>query len=123
MIIEVLKESATPIFKQIVNQVIDSIKSGELEEGDRLLPIRALAKELDINPSTVAKAYSELSELGIIKTARTMGTYITSIAVETLANEKQSSWTENFEKSIEVAQTQGATPIELLNYIKSKFGL
>ena len=44
----------TPIYKQLVEQLTRSIKSGELKPGDRLPTERELAERLDVARGTAA---------------------------------------------------------------------
>ena len=60
--------SATPIFKQIVDQVRLAVSAGRLAGGEALPSVRALAERLLVNPNTVAKAYAELATDGTIDT-------------------------------------------------------
>jgi len=68
--------SGTPIYTQIVEQVKQQVVSGELNPGDQLPTVRALALELRVNFNTVARAYRLLDESGIISTQQGRGTYI-----------------------------------------------
>jgi GntR family transcriptional regulator len=65
-----------PIYLQIVNQVKYLVASGRLAAEDELPPIRALAEQLVVNPNTVARAYRELEQAGIVYKRRTAGTYV-----------------------------------------------
>ncbi|MCP4162767.1 MAG: PLP-dependent aminotransferase family protein, partial [Deltaproteobacteria bacterium] len=60
------KEDKTPYFRQLVKQTIHLINEGILKEGFQLPSSRVLAEELDLNRSTVFKAYKELWGLGYI---------------------------------------------------------
>ena len=66
----------TPIYIQIVRQFKYLIATGSLREGDELPPVRVLAQQLLINPNTVAKAYRELENEGLIYTRPGAGTYV-----------------------------------------------
>ena len=55
-----------PIYEQICKGFGELIGSGALKENDKLPGARTLAKELGLNPNTVAKAYSRLEHDGII---------------------------------------------------------
>ncbi len=66
-----------PIYQQIVDQIKAQIASGELQPGDQLPTVRALATDLRINFNTVARAYRMLDEDRIISTQQGRGTYIT----------------------------------------------
>ena len=48
--------SPVPAYLQVIQAVKLEILSGRLQDGDRLPPIRELAKILKLNPNTVAKA-------------------------------------------------------------------
>ncbi len=56
--------SATPVYRQIVEQIRYLVEGGGLRPGDRLPPVRQLADNLGVNRNTVAKAYAMLRELG-----------------------------------------------------------
>ncbi len=59
-------ESNVPIYLQIRNQIVIGIADGELQIGERLPTIRALANDLGINMMTVSKAYQLLKTEGYI---------------------------------------------------------
>ena len=65
--------SATPLYRQIRDQVVMAIADGTLKEGERLPTIRALADESGINMMTVSKAYQLLKQEGYILTDRRSG--------------------------------------------------
>ncbi|MBS0266280.1 MAG: GntR family transcriptional regulator [Planctomycetes bacterium] len=65
-----------PIYAQIVNQVKYLVASRRLKPGDELPPIRVLAERLVINPNTVARAYRELEQAGLVEKRRTAGTFV-----------------------------------------------
>ena len=60
-----------------MDQIKAQIASGELQPGDQLPTVRALATDLRINFNTVARAYRMLDEDRIISTQQGRGTYIT----------------------------------------------
>ncbi|MBU6398730.1 MAG: GntR family transcriptional regulator [Verrucomicrobia bacterium] len=65
-----------PIYRQIVNQVKYLVAAGRLAPGEELPPIRALAEQLVINPNTVARAYLELEQAGLVTKRHGSGTYV-----------------------------------------------
>ena len=75
-------KSGVPFHRQIVDQIHYGITSGRLIPGEQLPPVRNLAASLQINPSNVRKAYSELKKLGILNTQRGTGTFISHRKVE-----------------------------------------
>jgi len=82
MLLRVDTTSATPVYSQIISQTKHAIASGVLREGDFLPSLRDTAKELRVNPHTVAKAYRELEVLGLVRTDQGRGTYVTGSGVE-----------------------------------------
>ncbi len=65
-----------PIYRQIVTQVKYLVAAGRLVPGQELPPIRVLAQQLVINPNTVARAYLELEQLGLVTKRHGTGTYV-----------------------------------------------
>jgi GntR family transcriptional regulator len=68
--------SKIPIYIQIIDQVKHLIASGILRPDDQLPTVRELASDLDVNFTTVARAYRLLDEEGLISTQHGRGTYI-----------------------------------------------
>lgn len=71
---------------QIVNQVQDAIRSGQLVPGDRLPPERELAERFAVSRVTVRDALRSLEVLGLIqiRVGATGGAFVTSPRVETV---------------------------------------
>ena len=67
MQIHISAGSPQSIYRQIADQIRQAIVSGNLKVGDPVPSVRQLAKELAINPNTVAKAYSELTRDGVLE--------------------------------------------------------
>ena len=68
--------SATPPYEQIRTQISSLIVLGALEPGTRLPTVRRLAADLGIAAGTVARAYRELEQSGLIDTRRRNGTVV-----------------------------------------------
>lgn len=67
MIIEIDPGSSTPIYTQLMYQLKKGIVRGELQQGESLPSVRALAGDIGVNMHTVNKAYSLLAEEGILQ--------------------------------------------------------
>ena len=76
MIFQINFKSGKPIYLQLVDQVKAAAASGALRPGEALPSIRPLAEELRVNRNTVAKAYSELENLGIVETQPGRGCFL-----------------------------------------------
>jgi GntR family transcriptional regulator len=66
----------TPIWSQIEEGVRRLVASRALEPGHVVPSVRDLARELRINPATVARAYQRLTDAGVLTVRRGDGTYV-----------------------------------------------
>src|ERR1700677_1782952 len=69
--------SDVPIFRQIVQQIHRAAALGQLEVGEQLPAVRALAEMLVINPNTVARSYQELIRDGVLESRSGRGVFVT----------------------------------------------
>ncbi|MGA8788570.1 MAG: GntR family transcriptional regulator [Paenarthrobacter sp.] len=65
-----------PPYEQIRRQLSSLITVGILEPGNRLPTVRSLAADLGIAAGTVARAYKELEQAGLIESRRRNGTVV-----------------------------------------------
>ena len=79
--------SGVPVNRQIIDQIIFGIASGQLKLGEQLPTVRALAVELKVNLNTVSKAYKELEIKNILETQQGTGTFINK--TENVVSEKE----------------------------------
>ncbi|MFS8580193.1 MAG: GntR family transcriptional regulator [Novibacillus thermophilus] len=86
--------SKEPIYEQIKNQIKQSIFKGELQEGDSLPSIRALAKDLHISVITTKRAYEDLEQEGFITSVVGKGSFVAGQNSD-LIREKRLKWIED----------------------------
>lgn len=79
MFIDVDPRSPTPLYEQIAARVRLAVASGELEAGDGLPSVRALARELRVNPATVVQAYRDLAADGFVEIRHGQGTFVREV--------------------------------------------
>lgn len=77
MILQINFKSGMPIYLQVVDQIKAAAAAGALRPGELLPSIRPLAEELRVNRNTIAKAYSELENQGVIETLPGRGCFLT----------------------------------------------
>jgi molybdate-binding protein/DNA-binding transcriptional regulator YhcF (GntR family) len=65
-----------PIYRQISEQVKQHIANNQLKPGERMPTVRELSGTLRVNPATVARAYQELEQEGILGASRRRGTIV-----------------------------------------------
>lgn len=68
--------SAVPPYEQIRGQISSLLAVGVLAPGSRLPTVRSLAADLGIAAGTVARAYKELEQAGLIESRRRNGTIV-----------------------------------------------
>jgi GntR family transcriptional regulator len=67
------------VYLQIIDQVKRDIALGRLDKEEKLPTVRQLAQQLAINPNTIAKAYRQLEQEGIIVTRAGAGAFVANL--------------------------------------------
>ncbi|MEO5851361.1 MAG: GntR family transcriptional regulator [Nocardioides sp.] len=81
-----------PPYDQVKTQIAAQVASGSLSPGDKLPTVRRLAADLGIAPNTVARAYRELEQAGVIDTRGRSGTFVSGNQVQRAAREAAASY-------------------------------
>jgi len=71
--------SDRPVYRQIIDQIKRDIALGRLNKNEKLPTVRQLARQLAINPNTIAKAYRQLEQEGIIVTKPGAGAFVANL--------------------------------------------
>ena len=71
--------SATPIYKQLTDQVRLAVATGRLAVGDQLPSVREVVAATAINPNTVLKAYRDLEREGLVEARTGHGTFVRAL--------------------------------------------
>ncbi|WP_163392002.1 GntR family transcriptional regulator [Enterovibrio norvegicus] len=66
-------QDPSPKFRQLMTQIQRQIVSGVLKPGDKLLSVRKLAAELNINPMTISRCYQLMEKQGWLERKRGVG--------------------------------------------------
>ena len=69
-------KSGQPVYEQVIFAVHKALVTGQLEVGDAFPSVRALSKELKINPNTVLKVVAHLKQDGLLVVEPGRGTFI-----------------------------------------------
>ena len=80
MFVHVDPSNGLAIYDQIVRQVKFAVASDALRPGNLVPSVRELARDLTVNPNTVARAYRELQADNVLQALRGTGLEITSSA-------------------------------------------
>jgi GntR family transcriptional regulator len=81
--------NGVPIYEQIVRQTKFAIASRALASGELIPSVRELARELTLNPNTVARAYRQLQSEGIVEVVRGSGLQVAPGALRMCVEERQ----------------------------------
>jgi len=69
-----------PIYLQIMEEIKKRSVRGQYRPGRQLPSVRELARQMNVNPNTMARAYMELEREGFIAAKRGQGSFITEEA-------------------------------------------
>lgn len=105
--------SMIPIYEQIIEEIKNLIRKGELKENDVLPSVRSLARELKISALTVKKAYDELEKDGLIVTVHGKGSYISFSNKALLEEEMRKELENDLELSIAKGRKIGLSDAEI----------
>src|SRR3954471_12675006 len=104
--------SPVPPYEQVRMRIAELAAVGRLAAGTRLPPVRALATELGLAANTVARAYRELEQAGLVETRGRAGTLVTARAARTPAAAQQAA-----QRYAQQATALGLTPQAALDLV------
>ena len=122
MHIHISPKDGVPIYRQIIQQIKYLVASGRLNPGEEMPAIRTLAKQLIINPNTVARAYRDLESEGVLESKQGSGTTVSLNGLSPLARkEKISILTERCDSVVAEAIQLNIEPDTLVDIIKRRY--
>jgi len=102
-----------PIWRQIQESMRYLVAQGAIPAETPVPSVRELAKELQVNPATVSKAYQQLVAEGVLVVRRGEGTFPATQAPAIPKGERRKRLREAAESYAAVARTLGADEDEL----------
>ena len=111
-------DSAVPPYEQVRLRIAGLAADGELAAGAKLPPVRQLAGRLGLAANTVARAYRELEQAGLVETRGRAGTVITARAGRTPAEAQRAA-----QRYAEQATSLGVAPAAALELVRAALGL
>jgi GntR family transcriptional regulator len=118
--IQVTAGSASPIYRQVVDQIRQAAASGKIAVGEALPSVRALAAELLINPNTIAKAYAALVRDGVLESQQGRGYFVSERRDIFSRKERQRRLEDVMTPFLAEALTLGFTAQQILNEVGKK---
>lgn len=109
----------TPIYRQLVDQMIARILDQTYREGEMMPSVRQLATEYGVNPLTASKAYQELAKFDLTEKKRGIGLVIKDGVREALLKRQQKEFLRNeWPGIVERIERLGIDPAELLKQMR-----
>ncbi len=114
-----------PIYIQIMKEIKKRAVREQYQAGVQLPSIRDMAKEMAVNPNTIARVYMELEREGFIVTRRGQGSFITdeSGKIEGERRKLADEATERFLKEIIDIELNGGHRGKLIDMISDKLSV
>ncbi|HEX4983832.1 MAG TPA: GntR family transcriptional regulator [Ilumatobacteraceae bacterium] len=85
-------DDRTPIYRQIADEIRDQLLTGALAAGDQVMSTTQYSTFHRINPATVAKAFQQLVDEGLLEKRRGIGMFVTEGASERLRAERRAAF-------------------------------
>lgn len=118
MQIHIEAKDGVPIYLQVMQQIKYLVASGRLQPGEELPSIRALAEQLLVNPNTIARAYRELENAGVVEKRRTAGTYVAETGSPLAKKERLKLLNERIDRLLVEAYQMGFELDDVLKLIQ-----
>ncbi len=111
--------AARPIYEQVIEEIKKEIVRGEINPGEKLPSQRQMAKNIDVNPNTVQRAYREMEARDLVETKRGRGTFIKDDdkVITEIKKEMAEHAVENY---IEQMESLGFNTEEIFKKLKDK---
>ena len=120
MLLQIDFKSGTPVYLQLVDQVRHAAASGSLRAGEPLPSIRPLAEELRVNRNTIAKAYTELENQGVIETSPGKGCFLKEVNSPLTKSARNDLLTQEIDRAIVAAHHLQIPDADLLALVKKR---
>jgi GntR family transcriptional regulator len=101
-------EPGTSLYEQVVFAAKRAVVSGQMRPGDPFPSVRALSRELKINPNTAHKIILQLVDDGVLEVRPGIGTVVAEPAVASLS-ERSSLLKKELEQLVVEAKQMGLT--------------
>ena len=117
MEIVISSNTSKPIYEQITSQIKALIMSGELQTGDPIPSMRAMAKSLHVSVITVQKAYEDLQRDGFIETIVGRGSFVSASNRDFIQEEQQRKAESYLQEAAEIGRTSGISLDKLIELL------
>ena len=112
--LQVSDDDPRPVFRQVVEEIQRCVTVGILKPGDPLPAVRALARELKVNPNTIQHAYRTLEQEHTVYVKRGIGTFVSAMPQRDLKGRQKVVARQIAEKMLREAYRHGLLASDLV---------
>ena len=120
MFIEIDPSLPQPIFEQVAQQIKFAVAACTVRADEMIPSVRDLARQLAINPNTVARAYRELQDENILAPRRGIGLVVTELAQAECQKQRKECFQQRFKTFMNDAARSGLSQKELDEILQTK---
>ena len=111
--------NGVPVYEQIARQIVYAIASGGIVPGELVPSVRNLSRELAVNPNTVARAYRQLQDSGVLETVRGEGLLVTDKAPDQCQDDRRQLIAKRIESVLLEARQSRLSDPEIKSLVES----
>ena len=110
-----MSDDTRPVYLRLRDLIAAAIIEGRYREGEMLPSVRAFAAEQGANPLTVAKAYQQFQNDGLVRVQRGVGMFVAAGAAERLRDNERRRFLEDEWPAVRERMARlGIEPADLL---------
>lgn len=113
MFFHISMSNGVPVYEQIARQITYAIASGGIVKDEMVPSVRKLSRELAVNPNTVARAYRQLQDSGVLETVRGEGLVVTRGATAKCKTSRKRLMSERIQTVLEEARQSQLSESEI----------
>jgi GntR family transcriptional regulator len=113
VLIKVDARGFVPLYEQVKAEVRRLAAVGAVKPHDPLPSIRELAAEILVNPNTVARAYRELEQEGLIYTQKGRGSFLSARRVQDMSRDLETHLNRKMDEAVRENRKLGRSPVEI----------
>lgn len=120
MFLHIDPSNGIAIYDQVIRQIKYAVARGAVKPGNLVPSVRELARELAINPNTVARAYQQLQSDGVLEQVRGIGLEVASDAARHCRSERKKLVQDRVGQALFEAKQSGIEAAELQQLVEKQ---
>jgi GntR family transcriptional regulator len=118
VLIKVDARGFIPLYEQVKSEIRRLAAVGAVKSNDPLPSIRELAAEILVNPNTVARAYRELEQEGLITTQKGRGSFLAARRERDIDRELAAYLSRRMDEAVRDVRKFGLGPAEIRKLVE-----